>query len=111
MEKEKPNFTLSTVCPPLVLGPIVPNLQDLDHLNTSNQRILALIQGKSKSEIPETGTFIWVDVRDLALANVRAGERDDAANKRFFVTAGAFSNKGMSSPTFQLEFSVQIDQG
>lgn len=93
VEKEKPGFTLSTMCPPLVLGPIVHYLNSLDALNTSNQRIRDIYQGKAKDEIPETGTFLWVDVRDLALAHVKAMELDDAANKRFFVTAGLYCNK------------------
>lgn len=49
--------------------------------------------GKAKEELPPTGTFIWVDVRDLALAHVKAAELPDAANKRFYVTAGHFSNE------------------
>lgn len=49
--------------------------------------------GKAKETIPPTGTFIWTDVRDLALAHVKAAELPDAANKRFFVTAGFFSNE------------------
>lgn len=49
--------------------------------------------GKAKEEIPATGTFIWTDVRDLALAHVKAAELPDAANKRFFITAGYFSNE------------------
>jgi len=75
------------------LGPIVHYLNSLDSLNTSNQRTANLITGKNKSEIPDTGTFIWVDVRDLALAHVKAMELPEAANKRFFITAGYFSNK------------------
>ena len=93
LEKEKPGFTLTTMCPPLVLGPIVHYLQSLDNLNTSNQRIAAIMTGKAKEEIPATGTFIWVDVRDLALAHIRAGESEEAQNKRFFVTAGYMSNE------------------
>ncbi|KAK4902696.1 Glycine-rich RNA-binding protein 2, mitochondrial [Elasticomyces elasticus] len=93
LEKEKPNFTISTMCPPLVLGPIVHYLNSLDGLNTSNQRIRDIMQGKAKDEIPETGTFIWVDVRDLALCHVLSIEKEEAANKRFFITAGYFSNK------------------
>lgn len=93
VKNEKPNFTLSTLNPPLVLGPIVHYLNSLDALNTSNQRIRNLITGQCKDEIPDTGTFIWVDVRDLALAHVKAIEIADAADKRFFVTAGYFSNK------------------
>lgn len=68
-------------------------LQSLDNLNTSNQRIAAIMTGKAKEEIPATGTFVWTDVRDLALAHVKAAELPEAANKRFFVTAGYFSNE------------------
>ena len=81
------------MCPPLVLGPIVHYLQSLDNLNTSNQRIAAIMTGKAKEELPPTGTYIWTDVRDLALAHVKAAELPEAANKRFFVTAGYFSNE------------------
>jgi len=93
VEKEKPSFTLSTLCPPLVIGPIVHYLNSLSGLNTSNQRVRNLMTGQCKSEIPDTGTFIWVDVRDLALAHVKAIELPEAGNKRFFITAGYFSNK------------------
>lgn len=93
VEKEKPNFSIATICPPLVFGPIVHYLNSLDALNTSNQRIRDIYIGKAKDEIPETGTFLWVDVRDVALAHVKAFEVDAAANKRFFVLSGHFSNK------------------
>jgi nucleoside-diphosphate-sugar epimerase len=93
VEEEKPNFTISTMCPPLVLGPIVHYLNSLDTLNTSNQRVRNLITGQYKNEIPDTGTFIWIDVRDLALAHVKAIELAKAADKRFFITAGYFTNK------------------
>lgn len=52
--------------------------------------------GKYKTELPPTGTFIWVDVRDLALAHVRAAELPEAGGKRFFITAGHFSNRMMA---------------
>ena len=90
VEKEKPNFTISTINPPLVFGPVVNYLNDsLDALNTSNERVRDLIQGKSKgaSEIPETGIFIWVDVRDIANAHVKAMGSEEAAGKRFFIVA------------------------
>ena len=49
--------------------------------------------GKAKDEIPPTATPIWTDVRDLALAHAKAAELPEAANKRFFVVAGYFSNE------------------
>lgn len=79
--------------PPLVLGPIVHHLNSLDALNTSNQRVRDMLAGKRKDQIPETGTFAWVDVRDLAEAHVKAVEVPEAGGKRFFLTAGHFCNK------------------
>lgn len=91
VEKEKPNFTITTLCPPLVLGPVVHYFNDLSSINTSNEIVRDMIQGKFKKDgLPPTRVVIWVDVRDLALAHVRAVEKDDAQNKRFFVTAGSY---------------------
>lgn len=93
VEEEKPNFTVATINPPLVFGPIVHYLNSLDSLNTSNQRVRDLITGKFKDEVPETGTFAWVDVRDVAFAHVKAMETAEAGGKRFFTVAGPFNNK------------------
>jgi nucleoside-diphosphate-sugar epimerase len=68
-------------------------LDSLESMNTSNQRILHAAQGQFKDEIPASGVHFWVDVRDVAEAHVAAFEKPDAANKRFFTTAGYFSNK------------------
>ena len=89
----KPNFTLSTVCPPLVLGPVVHHLATLEGINTSNARVVDLVKGKWKDEIPATGAaYIWIDVRDCAEAHIRAFEKDEAKGKRLFTTAGYFCN-------------------
>lgn len=93
VEQEKPNFSLTTCNPPLVLGPIVHHLTSLSSINTSNQRIVKLITGAGKEKCPPTGNFLWVDVRDVALAHVLAMEKDEAAGKRFLISAGNFSNR------------------
>ncbi|KAH7014739.1 NADPH-dependent methylglyoxal reductase-like protein GRE2 [Ilyonectria destructans] len=93
VETAKPNFSLSTINPPLVFGPAVQSLSSLDSLNTSSQYIRSFITGPPKEEIPPTMSPIWVDVRDAALAHVLAAETVEAANKRFLVTAGYFSNR------------------
>ena len=90
VENEKPNFSLATICPPLVLGPVLPYLSSLDSINTSNAQLLSLTQGGWKEKLPPTGTWLWVDVRDAALAHVRAMEVPEAGGKRFFVTAGHY---------------------
>jgi nucleoside-diphosphate-sugar epimerase len=72
---------------------VVHYLNTLESVNTSNQRFRNLIQGEMKEKIAPTGNFLWVDVRDVALAHVRAIEVPEAGGERFFVTAGFFSNK------------------
>jgi nucleoside-diphosphate-sugar epimerase len=122
LEKEKPNFTISTMNPPMVLGPVVSDLitrwhtsdmlkiywtllltetwkhhlTSLTSLNTSNQRVRDILQGKVKEEIPNPSVYLWVDVRDLALCHVKAFETEAAANKRFCVTAGYYCNKDIA---------------
>lgn len=68
-------------------------LSSLDSINTSNARISSLVRGLDKETSPPTGTFLWVDVRDVALAHVRAIEVAEAGAQRFFVTAGHYTNK------------------
>lgn len=43
--------------------------------------------------LPPTGIFLWVDVRDVALAHVRALETPAAGGERFLLVGGHFSNK------------------
>lgn len=68
--------------------------------------------GKIQDEIPPAGVHIWVDVRDLALAHVRAAERPEAAGKRFFVTAGYYSNRELADAIREFLPDVKIaDKG
>ena len=88
-------FDLVTVCPPLVLGPVVHHLASLDSINTSNERIANLVTGKWRdSGVGATGIAVnWIDVRDCAECHVRAFERPEAGGKRLFTTAGNFCNR------------------
>lgn len=97
VEKEKPGFDLATICPPMVFGPVAHHLASLKDINTSNGRLVDLIQGKWKSEIPPTGVYVWVDVRDVAQAHVTAMELPEAGGKRFFTTAGYYDNKKIAA--------------
>lgn len=95
MEKEKPGFDLVTINPSLVFGPAAPHLSpgELGALNTSNVRILDMIQGKMKDKLNPTGFYTYVDVRDVALAHIKALDAPDASGKRFLLMAGYHSNK------------------
>ncbi|KAI0855333.1 hypothetical protein F4860DRAFT_496613 [Xylaria cubensis] len=93
VEEKSPSFSLTVCNPPLVLGPILHHLESLSSLNTSNQRIRDIMSGVCKQGLPATGNYLFVDVRDLALGHALAVEKPEAANKRFFMVAGHFSNK------------------
>lgn len=97
VELEKPNFQIATILPTLVLGPTVSGLNSLSSINTSNERIRDMIQGKMKDSLAPSGYFLWVDVRDIALAHVRAMEVPAAAGKRFFCTAGYMDNAAIAN--------------
>lgn len=90
--ENKPNFSLATINPPMIYGPIKYPIKSLDSVNTSNQLLADIISGKHRGGLPPTGLPLWVDVRDVALAHVKAIEIEEAAVKRFFVTAGHYSN-------------------
>lgn len=96
LDDYKPNFDLATICPPLVFGPVVHHLESLSSINTSNQRFVDMIQGGWKQHIPETGTFLWVDVRDVARAHVLAMEKPAAGGQRFLLTGGRFTNRDLA---------------
>ena len=95
MEKEKPTFALAVMNPPFVFGPVIHDLQSLENTNTSNKRILSAIDGSFKKQIPPTGSCMWVDVRDVARAHVRAIERPQASNHRFLLVSSYWTNKDL----------------
>lgn len=93
--KEKPNFTLSTINPPMIYGPLRHPVKSLSSVNTSSELLAKVLAGKHKAGLPPTALPLWVDVRDVALAHVKAMELEEAAGKRFFITAGFYSNAEM----------------
>ncbi|KAI5305625.1 hypothetical protein KEM56_003827 [Ascosphaera pollenicola] len=97
LEEEKPGFELSTICPPMVFGPIVSYLNSFSALNTSNQLTGNIAAGNfAGKSLPPTPFPEWVDVRDVALAHVLAMEKDEASGKRFFIINGLASHKDVA---------------
>lgn len=94
MEKEKPSFDLVCINPSLVFGPQPRYLANLEELNTSNHRIREIVLGHNREELNPTGKMhLWVDVRDVAQAHIRAMELPEASGQRFMIVSGTFSNK------------------
>ncbi|KAH6722461.1 hypothetical protein BKA61DRAFT_729808 [Leptodontidium sp. MPI-SDFR-AT-0119] len=97
-EKVKPNFHITTLCPPMVYGPAIENSiesLDLGKMNTSSADIYRLVNGSEK-DVPETAFFAFVDVRDLGEAHVKAYERGLEGEKRgkaerYLVASGVYT--------------------
>ncbi|KAK9239669.1 hypothetical protein V1525DRAFT_397277 [Lipomyces kononenkoae] len=94
LEKEKPNFTITTINPPLVWGPMVHDVTP-ETVNTSNANIWTLVNG-SQASVPPAHVPAWVDVRNVAEAHVNALETSKAENQRYFIVAGKFTYKEIS---------------
>ncbi|KAG4430975.1 hypothetical protein IFR05_013546 [Cadophora sp. M221] len=94
----KPNFNITTLCPPVVYGPAVENSiesLDLGKMNTSSADIYRLVNGSEK-EVPETSFFAFVDVRDLGEVHVKAYEKGLEREKReraerYLVASGGYT--------------------
>ena len=78
----------------MIYGPVPRFLDSLASLNESNNRIRAMIQGETKeSGLPPTNVPLFVDVRDVATAHVRALRTPGASGQRFLISNGNYSNK------------------
>lgn len=86
VEKNKPNFTVSTICPPMIYGPVEQDVE-ITKLNTSIADIYRFMDGSSKEPGP-TSFPTFADVRDVAEAHFKAYEREQPG--RFFITSGTF---------------------
>lgn len=90
VEKNAPNFAVTSVCPPMVYGPAKHSVSSLSNLNSSSADIYRLMNGSEKS-VPDTVFFAWVDARDLGEAHVLAYESPAAAGQRYLTTAGGYT--------------------
>ncbi|KAI0391862.1 3-beta hydroxysteroid dehydrogenase/isomerase family protein [Xylariaceae sp. FL0594] len=109
VEDEKPNSTLTSMNPPMVYGPVIHHLSSLDSINTSNARFVSLVKGSPTTPCPPTVNYLFVDVRDLALAHVLALQKPEAANQRFLITAGNYSNAEIAQ-TIAQEYPEYADR-
>lgn len=101
MDVHKPSFTLVALNPTLAFGPVIQPLAGVGDINTSSQRIFGFLSGAFRDKIPDTGLsfYLWIDVRDLAMAHVRAVEKQlvTPESKRYLCTQGYFSNREICS--------------
>jgi hypothetical protein len=63
VETQKPGFSIATLTPPMVYGPLLQGFDSMSKLNTSSADIYQLFNGSLK-EVPDTDFWAYVDVRD-----------------------------------------------
>jgi len=89
VDKEKPKFSIATLCPPMVYGPLIADLDSMKKLNESSGDMYRLFNGSEKT-VPDTSFWAYVDVRDLAKAHLLAYTKDVAANQRYLIAAATY---------------------
>ena len=69
--------------------------------------------GAAKSSCPPTRNFLFVDVRDVALAHILAAEKDEAGGKRLFIVGGRYCNKEIAKIIGEAypELKAKLPQG
>ena len=101
IDKEKPAFTIATICEPLVFGPRASGFKSLNDVNTSNAVVRTLITSGKDAQLPETRVPFQVDVRDVARAHVAALERSTDKNERYLIAGGTWSFQEVANITHE----------
>lgn len=94
MTEHSPSFELCTLCPGLVIGPAAT-----DALSSSSIVYTRLLSW-SMPAIPDLA-FLAVDVRDVALAHLRAMLSPAAPGQRFIVVAGGYHFRALAQDLAQ----------
>ncbi|KAJ6480084.1 NAD-P-binding protein [Mycena vulgaris] len=90
IQAEKPAWAGSTICPCGSFAPPIQPLTSLSALNLSTAFLWDIANGKYKTGVPIMGSPFYVDARDVALAHVRAVERDIAKGQRYLLIGGTY---------------------
>jgi len=93
LEKEKPNFDIATILPPLVAGPVIHQATTPKATNRTNAGLWACLTGvlDPNASAEESLNIPLVDVRDVAAVHVEALVHPEASNIRIGVSEGNHS--------------------
>lgn len=91
------DFDLVSLCPAMVFGPFLDTPfsipQSPEGLNTSNKLVWDVVSAGEKTAMPPTKGPVWVDVRDVAEAHVRALMDPSLGGKRMLLAAGVYCSQ------------------
>ncbi|KAK4051516.1 hypothetical protein OIO90_004730 [Microbotryomycetes sp. JL221] len=95
------SFDITTICPPLILGPIIHDCTDSKSLNTSCAGFNSILRGEKKADDAVGFSGFYVDVRDVAKIHVDSLGNKAAGGERFVVSHDAFNWQLMLDVLFQ----------
>ncbi|WWC94420.1 hypothetical protein V866_001262 [Kwoniella sp. B9012] len=95
-EEQKRTFDGVTIHPPMIYGPIIQPCDSPKSLNDSLARkFLPYMTGDmTEKDLPDAGPN-FIDVRDVALAHVKAMMIEEAGGNRFVVSGGPYSGNDL----------------
>lgn len=98
VEDRKLGFDLVSLCPAMVFGPLLPGSspRSVASLNTSNMLVWSVVSTGRDCPVPPTRGPVWVDVRDVALAHVKALEVAEAGGGRYLLAQGVYCNQELA---------------
>ncbi|KAK4496708.1 hypothetical protein PRZ48_012691 [Zasmidium cellare] len=94
--QNQPAFNLISLCPAMVFGAFLPGAESssIAKLNESNKLVWDVARQGRDGCIPPTKAPVWIDVRDVAKAHVKALTMSEKlAGKRLLLAAGVYCNQ------------------
>lgn len=107
VKEKNPHFDITIICPTMVFGPLVSTklLGSIDSLNLSNTIVWNVA---TSDTIPPTKGPVWVDVRDLAYAHVKALSVQAASNSRYVLSASDYDTQEIADILRELPFKKDL---
>lgn len=106
MKDADPQFDLVSLCPAMVFGPFLDTPDSMPSnisvLNTSNKLIWDVVSAGCENDVPPTKGPVWVDVRDVADAHVRALTLSQVGGQRLLLAKGVYCSQEIADISREL---------
>ncbi|GAB5593057.1 hypothetical protein Unana1_07957 [Umbelopsis nana] len=110
-EEQKPSFTLTTILPSFVFGPILPPPETVKAVEATSTPIFVVkyYLGENKDPTLSIGSSNFVNVVDVALAHVLAVQHADKADGQRYITSQGFYSNQQTVDVLRREFPDRQD--